>query len=226
MAQGTAQLCDLRHSPMLIPVLLLKNFPSEFGFLKPQRSAMVLIGIEPSRRSCFARSSCTAWISRRIDFPVVFRNRISACRLEQRKHFRTWLDESPEQAFLRMNSNASATEESKCGNRRVELRRMTARGPKVNLRESSEGNLPLICPARMIAASSPPRRKSGRTEVNVGIVCSHMSWTSSTPITAISSGILMFEKDAAVRISDAVASLAANRAQGLGSSERKDLNFR
>ena len=36
----------------------------------------------------------------------------------------------------------------------------------------------------------------------------------------------MFEKEAAVKISDAVASLAAKRAHGFGSSDRKDLSSR
>ena len=125
-----------------------------------------------------------------------------------------------------MTSRASATAGSKFGNRSVEDLLMTAKGPKVNLRDSTAEGLPLICSESKIAANSPPLLKSGRTEVNVGIVCSQISCTSSTLIIASSSGIFIFEIEAAVIISAAVASLAAKSAHGLGIVERKVLNSR
>ena len=45
-----------RHSDIVLPVCALKNFLSEFGFSKPQKSDIAFSGIVPERR-CWARAS-------------------------------------------------------------------------------------------------------------------------------------------------------------------------
>ena len=109
---------------------------------------------------------------------------------------------------------------------RVEARGTTMSGPNVLRREPRNLSLSLIRAARRSAASSPPRRKSGFTELSVGVVCSQMSCASSTPTTARSSGTFTPAKSAAESTSDATASFAAKSAHGFGSSATNDLSPR
>ena len=54
---------ESRQFVIVFPVFALKNFPNELGFSKPQKSAMTFIGMSPRRKSSFARSRRTEWIS-------------------------------------------------------------------------------------------------------------------------------------------------------------------
>lgn len=65
-------------------------------------------------------------------------------------------------------------------------------------------------------ARFPPRLKSGSMEVSVGFVCSQISVELSTPSMAMSSGMAIADRCAAVITSAATASLAAKTALGFG----------